>query len=57
MDGDKSSKYESHEEMMAIRLDDLLPKDNNTVIGGKTEMIFGITRNPVEKGQLTLITE
>ena len=39
---------------ITIRLNDLLPKDNN-VNGGNAGMIFGITRHPVQKGQLSLI--
>ena len=41
---------------VTIRLNDLLPKHNN-VNGGKAEMIFGITRNSVEKGRLPLIKQ
>ena len=55
MNASKRQHKPDHQPTLSIRLGDLLPKHNTTVIGGSAKIVFGIPQFPVKKGRLPLI--
>ena len=55
MTANKREHKHDRQPTLTIRLGDLLPKHNTTVIGGSAKIVFGIPQFPVEKGRLPLI--